>query len=133
MVDPDFVAFFLDTMLQNHFQTKSRMARTLGLTLRTVQTVYQKGSTQKGASLVFVNTICYCCSHGISVDAVYMQYTTFADKNRAITSQPLRPTVEFTNSTMEKAAAIWQRLWGYAKLFVFSASAKCCTIDLISK
>ena len=77
-MDTGFIAFFLDQMLQHHFVTKSSMARALGLTLRTVQTVFQKNTASKGASLVFVNTICYCYHHDISVDAIYLQYRSAA-------------------------------------------------------
>lgn len=88
MNDGGFVAFFLLTMLNDHFHTKSGMARTLGLHLRTVQTAFRNIKNQKGASLVFIYAICYCYNHGISVDAIHEKYTTKKNADSDDSSNP---------------------------------------------
>lgn len=86
MNDGGFVAFFLATMLKEHFHTKSGMARILGLHLRTVQEAFKNIGKQKGASLVFINSICYCYNNAISVDAIYAQFIASAEKRGDILS-----------------------------------------------
>ena len=90
MVDADFVSYFLDVMLKNYFFSKRKMAQILGVTLRTVQTVFQKMPQQKGASLVFVNAICYCYKNHISVDAIYEQYNNEVKKHSLLISRLIR-------------------------------------------
>lgn len=74
IVEYDFIAFFLKIMLEEHFHTKSAMARALGLHLRTIQTTYNRSGSAKGACLAFERSVCYCYDNGISVDAIYETY-----------------------------------------------------------
>lgn len=87
MVDADFVSYFLNVMLKNYFFSKRKMAKMLGVTLRTVQIVFHKMPQQKGASLVFVNAICYCYKNRISVDAIYEQYNNEVKKHSLLIFQ----------------------------------------------
>lgn len=110
-----FVAFFLMTMLNDHFHTKSGMARTLGLHLRTVQTAFKNIENHKGASLVFIYAICYCYSHGISVDAIHEKYITKEDaEDEEIVSQSYTPPKLFI---CKKPLHQRQRLCSLHKIF----------------
>lgn len=127
-MDTGFIAFFLDQMLQHHFVTKSSMARALGLTLRTVQTVFQKNTASKGASLVFVNTICYCYHHDISVDAIYLQYRSAAVEKKGTLLRYAELILYHHYLLIRTAATRSWRLRYYAKLFIFSFSISSCKI-----
>lgn len=102
MNDGGFVSFFLTTMLKEHFHTKSGMARILGLHLRTVQEAYKNMSSPKGASLVFINSVCYCYNNAISVDAIYAQFKASAEKKGGKTQYPWN---ELMRSLLQKTAA----------------------------
>lgn len=127
-MDTGFIAFFLDQMLQHHFVTKSSMARALGLTLRTVQTVFQKNTASKGASLVFVNTICYCYHHDISVDAIYLQYRSAAVEKKGTLLRYAKLIRYQQYLLIRTAATILWRLRYYAKFFIFPDKATPCKI-----
>ena len=73
-MNEEFVSYFLQTMLNDYFISKRRMARKLGLRRKTIQNKYKRINDSKGASLVFERSICYCYEHGISVDAIYDKF-----------------------------------------------------------
>lgn len=79
-----FVAYFLETMLREHFRSKRAMAKALDLHRRTLQVNFKKLESAKGACLAFERSICFCYEHGISVDEIYGQYADEVKKRRLV-------------------------------------------------
>ena len=74
MADLDFITFFFQTMLDEEFKTKVKMAKSLDVTYRTLQINFQKLGNQKGGCLACQNLFLYCCRNNISVDRLYHRY-----------------------------------------------------------
>lgn len=74
MSDKGFPAFLFQVLLEENFKTKTKMARELGVQLRTLQLNFQNMDGAKGGCLAFERAILYCCEHEIDIMDLYSRY-----------------------------------------------------------
>lgn len=55
----EFIVFFFDVMLEEHFHTKRRMARILDIELRTLQYNFERIGTGKGGCIAIPHLLVY--------------------------------------------------------------------------
>lgn len=70
----EFIVFFFDVMLEEHFHTKRRMARILDIELRTLQYNFERIGTGKGGCIAIPHLLVYCCENGISIDRIFERF-----------------------------------------------------------
>ena len=70
----EFIVFFFDVMLEEHFHTKRRMARILDIELRTLQYNSERIGTGKGGCIAIPHLLVYCCENGISIDRIFERF-----------------------------------------------------------
>ena len=69
-----FAAYLLETLLHEVFHSKRRMARELGITLRTLQLNMKAGENSKGANRATIGAVYYCCEHRIDILKIYERF-----------------------------------------------------------
>lgn len=74
MVKTGFIAFLFETMLEEHFISKRKMAGVLGVELRTLQYNFKSVALGKGGCVALSFLLVYCCENGISIDQLYRRY-----------------------------------------------------------
>lgn len=74
MEEKKFIAFMFRTLLKTTFGNKSKMARTLGLPLRTLQMNFQHLDCAKGPTVAFEKLVYYCVENEIDIASLYQQY-----------------------------------------------------------
>ena len=74
MVKRGFIVFLFETMLNEHFFSKRRMAQYLGVELRTLQYNFKSIGLGKGGCVALSSLLVYCCENGISIDQLYRRY-----------------------------------------------------------
>jgi hypothetical protein len=77
--DKGFPAFLFRVLLEENFKTKTKMARELGVQLRTLQLNFQNMDEAKGGCLAFERAILYCCEQEIDIMALYHRYVCERD------------------------------------------------------
>lgn len=69
-----FAAYLLDTLLQEVFHSKHKMAQELDVTLRTLQLNMKAGKNAKGANRATLWAVYYCFEHGIDIQEIYDRF-----------------------------------------------------------
>lgn len=70
--EKELIYHILQYMLNQHFKSKSNMAKELGLELRTIQKIFSQfaKNESKGGSVVLEKILVYCSEKGISIDEI---------------------------------------------------------------
>ena len=81
--EKEFIHYVLRHMLNQHFKTKTQMAKALNVELRTIQKTFSQleKNSSKGGSIVLEKILVYCAQNNISVDEVMAAYK---DKKRFV-------------------------------------------------
>lgn len=72
----ELIHYILRHMLDEHFKTKTRMAKALNVELRTIQKTFSQleKNASKGGIIVLEKTLVYCAGNGVSVDELMAAY-----------------------------------------------------------
>lgn len=72
----ELIRYILRQMLDEHFKTKTRMAKALNVELRTIQKTFSQleKNASKGGSIVLEKNLVYCARNGVSVDELIAAY-----------------------------------------------------------
>ena len=72
----ELIHHILKYMLDQHFKTKTRMAKALNVELRTIQKTFSQMEkhTSKGGSIILEKILVCCAQNGISVDELMSEY-----------------------------------------------------------
>ena len=117
-----FVAFLFDTMLQEHFRSKTHMAEALGVQLRTLRRNFQNVEHAKGGRWAFEQLILYCCEKDISINEMYHRYLS---ENPVVESMILE-----TGGEGMEAQGIMRWLFGYALEEIFGNDVRRMAFEL---
>lgn len=82
--EKDLVHFILQYLLDNHFQSKSDMARQLDIRSRTIQRAFEQlhNDKAKGSTIVLDRALLFCAQRRISVDQVFREYHDYLKTNQ---------------------------------------------------
>ena len=77
--EKELVRFILQYLLENHFESKSDMARQLDIRHRTMQRVFEQlhNDKAKGSTIVLDRALLFCAKRKISVDQLFREYQDF--------------------------------------------------------
>ena len=77
--EKELVRFILQYLLDNHFESKSDMARQLDFRHRTMQRVVEQlhNDKAKGSTIVLDRALLFCAKRKISVDQLFREYQDF--------------------------------------------------------
>ena len=77
--EKELVRFILQYLLDNHFESKSDMARQLDIRHRTMQRVFEQlhNDKAKGSTIVLDRALLFCAKRKISVDQLFREYQDF--------------------------------------------------------
>ena len=77
--EKELVRFILQYLLDNHFESKSDMARQLDIRHRTMQRVFEQlhNDKAKGSTIVLDRALLFCAKRKISVDQLFREYQGF--------------------------------------------------------
>lgn len=77
--EKELVRFILQYLLDNHFESKSDMARQLDIRHRTMQRVFEQlhNDKAKGSTIVLDRALLFCAKRKISVDQLFKEYQDF--------------------------------------------------------
>lgn len=72
----ELIHYILRHMLDEHFKTKTRMAKALNVELRTIRKTFSQleKNASKGGSIVLEKILAYCVQNGVSIDKVIAAY-----------------------------------------------------------
>lgn len=76
--EKELVRFILQYLLDNHFESKSDMARQLDIRHRTMQRVFEQlhNDKAKGSTIVLDRALLFCAKRNISVDQLFRETRT---------------------------------------------------------
>ena len=77
--EKELVRFILQYLLDNHFESKSDMARQLDIRHRTMQRVFEQlhNDKAKGSTIVLDRALLFCAKRNISVDQLFREYQDY--------------------------------------------------------
>ena len=77
--EKELVRFILQYLLDNHFESKSDMARQLDIRHRTMQRVFEQlhNDKAKGSTIVLERALLFCAKRKISVEQLFREYQDF--------------------------------------------------------
>lgn len=126
MDEKKFIAFLFRVLLDEHFKTKTAMAKALDLPLRTLRINFQKLDTAKGGSVAFERLVVYCLANEIDVAAIFDRHIgkCVEQKGGSFLCEPCR----WTNICGEQSE---QLSWAMSR-YVFVRSVKQLLFNLYS-
>ena len=74
--EKELIHFILQYMLEQHFKTKTNMAKALNVELRTIQKTFSQleRNASKEGSIVLEKILVYCAMNDISIDDLMAAY-----------------------------------------------------------